>query len=154
MWKEKGNVTKKTCCKSDSNPLFPHEHHKQVQKLLDCCSQYIQWTSFMTHEQNKCLYVTNPVRSLPFANPPDVVFSLHWVSHNTDFYVTPDYSSHDPLHWLHTPSWRHRLHMHSWILSDTLYKPWTSSFRSLSIVLAFSTLSVSCLTKPFFVSSL
>ncbi len=70
-----------------------------------------------------------------------LLFTLTLTPHRL-LHVTLDYSSHDPLHWLHTHSWRHWLHIHSWIHSDTLYKPWTSSFRSPSIVLAFSTLLV------------
>ncbi len=57
---------------------------------------------------------------------------FHYIDYTVryaDCYVTPDYSSHHPLYWLHT---------HSSIQSDTLYKPWSSSFGLPSNVLHLS----------------
>ncbi len=85
--------------------------------------------------------VTNPVRSLSVCSPPDVVFSLHWLLNHTDFYMLPQhFSSHDPLYWLHTHSWRHWLHTHT---AESIQTRFISLGLPLSsFVLAFSTLLV------------
>ncbi len=81
-------------------------------------------------------------------SPPEVAFRSHRHSHHTDCYMSPRTTV--PI--IHCTDYTHIYTIHSCNLSNTIYKPWTSSFGSPSIVCFYHSPSDSNITEPFRVS--